>query len=61
MESKKKITYFYNLDIGSFHYGQAYFINFKCISMTHISIISYSLYKDLDIYASREANMEQIM
>ena len=61
MELKKRIAYFYNNEIGSFNYGKFHFMNPKRISMTHSLIVGYGVYKDLDVYTTREATKEEIM
>jgi histone deacetylase 1/2 len=61
MDSKKRVSYFYNSDIGKFHYGSKHLMNPKRISMAHSLIIGFGIYKELDVYKSREASKEEIL
>ncbi|KAL4432949.1 hypothetical protein ABPG74_014463 [Tetrahymena malaccensis] len=61
METKKKVAYFYNNEIGNYNYGKLHLMNPKRISMTHSLIVGYGVYKDLDVYTTREATKEEIM
>lgn len=61
MEGKKRVAYFYNNEIGNYNYGRFHFMNPKRISMAHSLIVGYGVYKDLDVYTTREATKEEIM
>lgn len=61
MEGKKRVAYFYNNEIGNYNYGRQHLMNPKRISMTHSLIVGYGVYKDLDVYTTREATKEEIM
>jgi histone deacetylase 1/2 len=57
MSGKNRVSYFYNSknkilkdDIGSFNYGHDHPMKPKRIQMAHELIVSYGLYKELNVY-----------
>lgn len=47
------MAYFYDDTIGNFNYGPDHPMKPKRISMTHELIVSYGMYKHMDIYVNR--------
>ncbi len=60
MEPKFRVSYLYNEEIGDYRYGEKHFMDPKRISMAHSLIVGYGIYKEMDIYKSREASHEEI-
>ena len=50
MDFNKRVAYFYDDSIGNFNYGSEHPMKPKRISMTHELIVSYGMYKHMDIY-----------
>lgn len=57
--SNRRVSYFYNSkiykfldDIGSFNYGPEHPMKPKRIQMAHELVVSYGLYKDLNVYVN---------
>lgn len=48
--NKKKIAYFYDQEVGTFHYGSDHPMKPKRIAMTHDLIKNYGLYRHLYVY-----------
>ena len=61
MASQRRVAYFYNNEIGKYNYGKLHLMNPKRISMAHSLIVGYGIYKDLDVYTTREATKEEII
>lgn len=59
-DSTKRIGYFYNQDIGKYNYGPKHVMDPKRISMAHSLIVGYGLYRDLDVYETRESSKEEM-
>jgi histone deacetylase 1/2 len=48
--SQRRVSYFYDSDVGSFHYGQGHPMKPHRVRMAHNLIVSYNLYKDMDVF-----------
>jgi hypothetical protein len=46
---KKKVTYYYDNDIGSFSYAPGHAMKPHRVKMTHFLNLAYDLYKDMEI------------
>jgi acetoin utilization deacetylase AcuC-like enzyme len=46
------VAYFYDDTIGNFNYGPDHPMKPKRISMTHELIVSYGMYKHMDVYVN---------
>ncbi|RKP38915.1 hypothetical protein BJ085DRAFT_42825 [Dimargaris cristalligena] len=55
-EPKKRVAYFYDLDVGNYHYGAGHPMKPHRIRMTHSLVMNYGLYKDLSIFRATPAN-----
>eukprot|EP01104_Vermistella_antarctica_P008293 TRINITY_DN206_c0_g1_i1.p1 TRINITY_DN206_c0_g1~~TRINITY_DN206_c0_g1_i1.p1 ORF type:complete len:441 (+),score=115.59 TRINITY_DN206_c0_g1_i1:74-1396(+) len=58
--SKKKISYFYDPDVGNYYYGQGHPMKPHRIRMTHNLLLNYGLYKQMDIFRPRLATREEM-
>jgi histone deacetylase 1/2 len=59
-DSSSTVAYFYNYQIGKFHYGKEHPMKPKRIAMAHNLIVNYGLYRYLDVYQSREASFKEL-
>jgi histone deacetylase 1/2 len=48
--SQRRVSYFYDSDVGSFHYGQGHPMKPHRVRMAHNLIVGYNLYKDMDVF-----------
>ncbi|KAL4491480.1 hypothetical protein ABPG72_008136 [Tetrahymena utriculariae] len=57
----KRISYFYNPEIGKFYYSKDHPMKPKRVAMAHSLIQNFGLYKDLDVYTARQATFEEMI
>jgi histone deacetylase 1/2 len=50
--SKKKVAYFYDTDIGNYSYEAGHPMKPFRIRLTHSLVMTYGLYKKMEIYVS---------
>eukprot|EP01135_Chromosphaera_perkinsii_P009188 Nk52_evm23s1671 gene=Nk52_evmTU23s1671 len=60
MASKKKVSYFYDCEVGNYYYGQGHPMKPHRIRMTHNLLLNYGLYKKMDIYRPHRATAEEM-
>ncbi|KAI9500994.1 histone deacetylase [Coemansia spiralis] len=58
--SKKSVAYFYDPDVGNFHYGPGHPMKPHRIRMTHNLVMSYELYKKMSIYRAAPATCQEM-
>ena len=51
-DSKKKVAYFYDSDVGNYAYVSGHPMKPHRIRMTHSLVMNYGLYKKMEIYVS---------
>lgn len=51
-ESKKRVAYFYDADVGNYAYVAGHPMKPHRIRMAHALIMNYGLYKKMEIYVS---------
>jgi len=57
-ESKKKVAYFYDQNVGNFYYGPGHPMKPHRLALTHNLILHYGLYKKMQVYKPRKASIE---
>ena len=55
-ESKQRVSYFYQPDVGHFYYGPSHPMKPHRIKMAHHLILSYGLYRKMEVYRSHPAS-----
>jgi len=55
-ESKKRVCYFYDANVGNYHYGPGHPMKPHRIRMCHGLVMNYGLYKKMEIYRAKPAN-----
>ncbi|PLW49325.1 hypothetical protein PCASD_02668 [Puccinia coronata f. sp. avenae] len=59
-ESKKRICYFFDSDIGNYHYGPGHPMKPHRIRMTHALVMNYGLYKKMEIFRAKPATRKEM-
>jgi len=53
---KNTVAYFYDVDVGNFHYGQGHPMKPHRLSVTHSLVLNYGLYKKTQVYRPYRAS-----
>ncbi|RUP48340.1 histone deacetylase RpdA [Jimgerdemannia flammicorona] len=56
LEQKKGVCYFYDANVGNYHYGPGHPMKPHRIRMCHGLVMNYGLYKKMEIYRAKPAN-----
>ena len=48
--SKSKVVYFYDHDVGNFHYGPGHPMKPHRLSVTHSLVLNYNLHKKMQVF-----------
>ncbi|KAI8379711.1 uncharacterized protein BYT42DRAFT_569724 [Radiomyces spectabilis] len=56
MEQKRRVCYFYDANVGNYHYGPGHPMRPHRIRMCHGLVMNYGLYKKMEIYRAKPAN-----
>lgn len=59
-QSKKRVCYYYDGDIGNYYYGQGHPMKPHRIRMAHNLILNYGLYRKMEIYRPHKAMAEEM-
>eukprot|EP01039_Chlorochromonas_danica_P004578 gene4579-5018_t len=57
---KRRVSYFYDTDVGLFYYGPGHPMKPHRMRMAHHLILAYGLYRKMDVYRPRRASDYQI-
>ncbi|PPQ69652.1 hypothetical protein CVT25_014087 [Psilocybe cyanescens] len=57
---KKRVSYFYDSDIGGFHYGEGHCMKPTRIRMCHSLVMNYGLYKKMEIFRAKPASQREM-
>uniref|UniRef100_A0A914DVV5 Histone deacetylase n=1 Tax=Acrobeloides nanus TaxID=290746 RepID=A0A914DVV5_9BILA len=58
--AKKKISYYYDGDVGNYYYGQGHPMKPHRIRMTHNLLLNYGLYRKMEVYRPTVATLEEM-
>ncbi|CAF0768725.1 unnamed protein product [Didymodactylos carnosus] len=58
--SRKKVSYYYDFDVGNYYYGQGHPMKPHRIRMTHNLILNYGLYRKMEVYRPHKAAIEEM-
>ena len=58
---KKRIAYFYDSEVGNYHFGYGHPMKPHRVRMAHELIVNYGLYQKMDVYRPRLASKEDLM
>ncbi|KAI9314392.1 hypothetical protein BX666DRAFT_1966195 [Dichotomocladium elegans] len=56
LDQKKRVCYFYDANVGNYHYGPGHPMKPHRIRMCHGLVMNYGLYKKMEIYRAKPAN-----
>ncbi|KAG8755616.1 histone deacetylase [Serendipita sp. 396] len=59
-DPKKRVCYFFDSDIGGFHYGPGHPMKPTRVRMTHSLVMNYGLYKKMEIYRAKPATKREM-
>ncbi|GAA5852705.1 hypothetical protein JCM5353_002414 [Sporobolomyces roseus] len=59
-ENKKRTCYFFDSDIGNYHYGPSHYMKPHRIRMTHSLVMNYGLYKKMEIFRAKPATRKEM-
>lgn len=59
-QSRKRVSYYYDGDIGNYYYGQGHPMKPHRIRMTHNLVLNYGLYRKMEIYRPHKAAQEDM-
>eukprot|EP00981_Chlorochromonas_danica_P004293 scaffold865_cov160-Ochromonas_danica.AAC.12 len=57
---KRKVSYFYDPDIGNYHYGQGHPMKPHRVRMTHNLVVNYGLYRKMDCFRPKLISAAQM-
>lgn len=58
--SKSRVTYFYDPEVGNFHYGNNHPMKPQRIAVTHCLVLNYGLHKYMNVYRPYQANFNDM-
>ncbi|SGZ08768.1 BQ5605_C030g10815 [Microbotryum silenes-dioicae] len=58
--AKKRTCYFFDSDIGNYHYGPSHPMKPHRIRMTHSLVMNYGLYKKMEIFRAKPATRKEM-
>lgn len=58
--TSKKVAYFYDPDVGSFHYGPGHPMKPHRLALTHSLVLNYGLYKKMKVFRPYRATMHDM-
>jgi histone deacetylase 1/2 len=58
--SRRRVSYYYDGDIGNYYYGQGHPMKPHRIRMTHNLVLNYGLYRKMEIYRPHKAAQEDM-
>ncbi|ORX39058.1 hypothetical protein BD324DRAFT_618380 [Kockovaella imperatae] len=59
-EDKKRVCYFFDSDIGNYHYGPGHPMKPTRIRMCHSLVMNYGLYKKMEIFRAKPATKREM-
>ncbi|KAL6769853.1 HDA13 [Auxenochlorella protothecoides x Auxenochlorella symbiontica] len=60
MSGKRKVSYFYDPDIGQFYYGQGHPMKPHRVAMAHSLVLQYGLHTQMEMFRPRRAEAEDM-
>lgn len=58
--TKKRVAYFYDAEIGNYHYGQGHPMKPHRVRMTHNLVVNYGLYRKMEVYRPKLITPDQL-
>jgi len=60
MSQKRRVSYFYEGDVGLYYYGPGHPMKPHRLRMTHQLILAYGLYRKMEVYRPKKASEQQM-
>ena len=60
-DTKKRVAYYYDCEVGNYHYGQGHPMKPHRVRMTHNLIVNYGLYKKMTAFRMKPASAQAMM
>ena len=57
---KRRVAYFYDPEIGNYHYGQGHPMKPHRVRMTHNLVVNYGLYRKMDVFRPKLVSAAQL-
>ena len=57
---KRRVSYFYDPEIGNYHYGQGHPMKPHRVRMTHNLVVNYGLYRKMDVFRPKLVSAAQL-
>lgn len=58
--SKRRVSYFYDAEIGNYHYGQGHPMKPHRVRMTHNLVVNYGLYRKMEVFRPKLVSAAQL-
>lgn len=58
--SKRHVTYYYNPEVGNFHYGPKHPMKPHRLALTHSLVMEYGLLDKMDVFTPKRATYEEL-
>ena len=58
--NKRRVAYFYDAEVGNYHYGQGHPMKPHRARMTHNLVVNYGLYRKMDIFRPKLISADQL-
>jgi histone deacetylase 3 len=57
---KQRVAYFYDADVGNFHYGPSHPMKPQRLALTNNLVLNYGLYKKMEVYRPYRATEQDM-
>ncbi|CAM9754310.1 unnamed protein product, partial [Choristocarpus tenellus] len=58
--TKRRVSYFYDAEIGNYHYGQGHPMKPHRVRMTHNLVVNYGMYRKMDVFRPKPISSQQM-
>ncbi|CAM9138542.1 unnamed protein product [Discosporangium mesarthrocarpum] len=58
--SKRRVSYFYDAEIGNYHYGPSHPMKPHRVRMTHNLVVNYGMYRMMDVFRPKPISSQQM-
>ena len=59
--SKSRVTYFYDPEVGNYHYGPGHPMKPHRLALTHNLVMNYGLFRKMSVYKPRKATKADLL
>ncbi|CAN0266767.1 unnamed protein product [Laminaria digitata] len=58
--NKRRVSYFYDAEIGNYHYGQGHPMKPHRVRMTHNLVVNYGLYRQMEVFRPKPISSQHM-